>query len=442
MVTYLHLADYNPWILQKLTKILQRNLIIKDIKFPVKTRGIHKIKKKKKKNNYIGISVFFYENNEKHPVYASKTCWEERYVDLSLIGEESKIHYAYIKDINTFMYDHTLHHEGKHFWCYCLQAFSTEEMLKCHINDCFEINGKQRIKVPKEDGYVIFKHFKRKIRSPFLIYADFESFLVPEADEKQNTDESYTNVVFNYGYNIVHVDDKFTKSYLGKNAVHIFINIIIEDSKYCSEVIKKHFNKELVIIEEDDEDFENYNKCWICDNACVNGDVKIRDHCHITWKYRDSSHGDCNININLNHKIPVTFYNLKNYDWHLVMQELGKSQFKINVISNWLEQYLSYSISDKFSFVARSQFLSSSLDRLVKNLDIGGFNYSSQEFVNNVFDLVEQKGFYPYEYIGDFKKFKEQFSVRKSFIVPWLEELVTKSMNIFWRLGINLKWKR
>ena len=103
---------------------------------------------------------------------------------------------------------------------------------------------------------------------------------------------------------------------------------------------------------------------------------------------------------------------------------------------------MSYSISDKFSFVARSQFLSSSLDRLVKNLDIGGFNYSSQEFVNNVFDLVEQKGFYPYEYIGDFKKFKEQFSVRKSFIVPWLEELVTKSMNIFWRLGINLKWKR
>ena len=31
----------------------------------------------------------------------------------------------------------------------------------------------------------------------------------------------------------------------------------IEESKYCSDVIKKHFNKELVMTKEDNEDFEN-----------------------------------------------------------------------------------------------------------------------------------------------------------------------------------------
>ena len=31
------------------------------------------------------------------------------------------------------MYDHTLHRGRKHFWRYCLQAFSTEELLKRHI---------------------------------------------------------------------------------------------------------------------------------------------------------------------------------------------------------------------------------------------------------------------------------------------------------------------
>ena len=41
------------------------------------------------------------------------------------------------------MYDYTLHGGRKHFYRYCLQAFSTEEILK-HINDCFKINGKQR----------------------------------------------------------------------------------------------------------------------------------------------------------------------------------------------------------------------------------------------------------------------------------------------------------
>ena len=68
-----------------------------------------------------------------------KKC-EEKHVDLLLIGEEWKRHYVPIKDLNTFMYD-TLHHEKKYFCHYCLQAFSTEEILKRHIKECFQTNG-------------------------------------------------------------------------------------------------------------------------------------------------------------------------------------------------------------------------------------------------------------------------------------------------------------
>ena len=60
------------------------------------------------------------------------------------------------------MYDHTLHHQRKDFCCYCLQAFSTEEMLKSHINNCFKINGKQIIQMPKEGEYVKIENGKRK----------------------------------------------------------------------------------------------------------------------------------------------------------------------------------------------------------------------------------------------------------------------------------------
>ena len=78
----------------------------KDIKFPVKIRDIHKIEKKKS----ISVSIFGYKNKEKHPIHVSKKCWEEKHVDLLLIGEEGKRHYVLIKDFNTPMYDHTLHH--------------------------------------------------------------------------------------------------------------------------------------------------------------------------------------------------------------------------------------------------------------------------------------------------------------------------------------------
>ena len=116
----------------------------------------------------------------------------------------------------------------------------------------------------------------------------------------------------------------------------------------------------------DDENFENSTKYWICDSDYIDGDVKVRDHCQITGKYRRSAHRDSNINDKLNQKISVVLHNLKNYDSHLILKELGKLNLKINVAPNGLEKYTSFSISNKFSFIDSLQFLNSSLDSLVK----------------------------------------------------------------------------
>ena len=129
------------------------------------------------------------------------------------------------------MYDHSLHRGRKHFCCYCLHVFITEEILKRHIKDCFKINDKQRIIMLKKG-------------------------VVPENNAKQNPEESYTNkyqkhIACSYRYKLVCLDDKFSKpfkTYLGKDA---FINSMIEESKYCNEVMRKYFNKELVMTKED-----------------------------------------------------------------------------------------------------------------------------------------------------------------------------------------------
>ena len=161
------------------------------------------------------------------------------------------------------------------------------------------------------------------------------------------------------------------------------------------------------------EDFENCTKYWMCDN--VDGDVKVRDHCHITEKYRHSAYRDCNIILKLNQKSPVIFHKLKNYDSYLIIQELGKFDLKINAIPDGLEEYVSFSIINKLSFIDNFQFLSLSLDRLVKNLNKDDFKYQSQEFDNNLLDLVKQKGFYRYEYMSDSEKFKEQLRSKERF---------------------------
>ena len=68
----------------------------------------------------------------------------------------------------------------------------------------------------------------------------------------------------------------------------------------------------------------NSTKCCICDNAYAKGDVKGKDHfhVHVTGKDRGLAYRDCNIKVKLNHKILMVFHNLRNYDSHLIMQEV------------------------------------------------------------------------------------------------------------------------
>ena len=68
-----------------------------------------------------------------------------------------------------------------------------------------------------------------------------------------------------------------------------------------------------------EEEFAAATECHICQKYFTEDDVRVKDHCHITGKYRGAAHNECNINFRLTNKIPVIFYNLKGYDSHLIM---------------------------------------------------------------------------------------------------------------------------
>ena len=70
----------------------------------------------------------------------------------------------------------------------------------------------------------------------------------------------------------------------------------------------------------------------------MDGDVKVKDHFHVTGKHRRFARRNCNIKVKLNHNIPALFHNLKSYDSHFNMQELSRFNFIIYFISNGLEK--------------------------------------------------------------------------------------------------------
>ena len=133
------------------------------------------------------------------------------------------------------------------------------------------------------------------------------------------------------------------------------------------------------------------------------GDSKVRDHCHITRKYRGSAHWSCNLK--LTEKVIVIFHNFGGYDSHLIMPEIGNFHIKVNFIPNGLEKYMDFTISNNLVFVDTMQFMNSSLDALAKNFSNNDFKYLSQEFSDDLPELVKQKGVFSYEYMNSFKKF-------------------------------------
>ena len=98
--------------------------------------------------------------------------------------------------------------------------------------------------------------------------------------------------------------------------------------------MNKHFNKNVIMSEEEEHLFQQSNSCWICKKLIDNDKEKVRDHCHVTGKFRGAAHWDCNVNFQLTEKVPVIFHNLRGYDSHLIFNELDKFDVKTDAIPN------------------------------------------------------------------------------------------------------------
>ena len=150
----------------------------------------------------------------------------------------------------------------------------------------------------------------------------------------------------------------------------LLINLLkqfLKSMNTVKEIMKKHFNKNLIMSEKE-EQFQSSNTSWICEKLIDNDDEKVRDHCHITGKFRGAAHWNCNINFQLTKKVPVIFHNLRGYDSHLIFCELNKFDVKIDVIPNRLEKYMEFFLNKNLVFIDSMQFMNSSIEKTSKKL--------------------------------------------------------------------------
>lgn len=385
---------------------------------------ISQIKKVEKQNN-LAINVFGWKKSV--IIYQiSKQPSEIPRINLMLVEETTedgvRTHYTWIKDLNRLLYDQTRYKGRKYFCERCLHGYTREDLLEQHKPYC-NGNGERaiRIEMPKPERSILqFKNWHRQMKVPFVIYADFESIINkiegPSLDPtKSNTQRTQIHEACGFCYVVVRSDGDVGQPvlYRGPNAAQIFLQCLgqTEDEikEFCS-------NPQKIIMEP--EDWRVYNEtthCYICHELMTmkkakNGRDyldKVRDHCHLTGKFRGAAHFLCNLKLKLDPEkiiIPVVFHNLKGYDAHLIMQAISKTEGDIKCIPSNMEKYISFSLR-QLRFIDSAQFLLASLDKLVSANKPEDFRITKR--FESKTDLLVRKGIYPYEYMDNWDRFEE-----------------------------------
>ena len=156
--------------------------------------------------------------------------------------------------------------------------------------------------------------------------------------------------------------------------------------------------------EEDENNYKNSEIFWICNQKIIKN--KVRDHCHITGKFKGPAHKECNSKLRITRKLPIIFHNLEGYDGHIIFKELNNfDNIDIQVIPKSSEKYMSIIINNNIVFINSLQFCKASLDTLAGNLQDSDFKHLLSEFAPDKLDLLRKKDAYPYEWVDSYEKF-------------------------------------
>ena len=443
-------ADKHPERIDKNLRENSKRLNWNGLKFPIDVKQITHFEKS---NQNISINVFGFQEVV-YPLKIFKAPERQHQINLLLIADCEKKHYCLIKDMSKLLSSQITKHNGSiHICLRCLNAFQTNEKLEIHKEIC---QSNEFIEMPEEGTFIQFENHIRSQKMPFVIYADFESLVESISGCEPNPKNCFTNQFQKHkpcGF-CYHIKCSFNEN-LSKTVAYrmksenadisqIFVEMIEDDITRIQNIPPKP----LIMTQNDWKDFNESTKCWICQEEFEEDEKKVRDHCHFTGKFRGAAHNSCNLKYRKPWFTPVIFHNLQNYDAHLFVKNLGKTEGDIRCIPNNEEKYISFTkkiivgswidkegkehlIRHDIRFIDSFKFMASSLDALVKNLERDKkietkksllreklkergktleeekLSEEEKKELGEKLDLLSKKGVYPYDFMDNINKFQE-----------------------------------
>ena len=391
---------------------------------------LKQIKRFEKLNPY-PINVYGWRGGNVYPLRISEH-ENGRDIDLLLLTNGKNNHYCWIKKMSALVTSQINKHEKKRYFCkYCCNSFPTEKSLQKHLEYCLKRKA-VRVEMPEKGTMLSFKNYHKKMRVPFVVYADFEAFTESISTCSPNDASSYTKQYqrhkpCSFSFYIKCFDDElfqpelkwYTTEGRDENIGKIFVENLESDIVKIYQRCK--FKKNMRITRKEEGDFKRALNiiCHICENLLH--DDKVRDHCHLTGRYRGAAHNQCNLNYRIPKFYPVIFHNISGYDTHMFIKDLAETEGEINCIAKTEEDYISFTktiIADVFKkggeeikvkrnirFLDSFRFMPSSLAELASNLT--QHCNLSMFFRGRELELVKKKGVYPYDYMDSFKRLSE-----------------------------------
>ncbi|XP_011698277.1 PREDICTED: uncharacterized protein LOC105456152 [Wasmannia auropunctata] len=300
-------------------------------------------------------------------------------------------HFAWIKNLFRLVSSQLSKKQHKNFFCdRCLHYFSSQERLDAHTVDCNELN-ECAVELPKEDPkWLTFGKHGNKDIIPFVLYADLECVL-----EKMdpNLPESQHHKVHSIGYYVHCSYDDALSMYRcrrDKDCVAWFV----EEFKELAHKVKSAPSVNVPMAELTRDECERYNNathCRTCEKPFAAEDTQVRDHCHMTGRYRGPAHSNCNLNYKNLRCIPVVFHNLFGYDAHFIIKEVAIAyEGYVNLLPVTKEN--------------------SNLEKLASYLEKDKLRIMQRDFCTlpvKHFELLTRKGVFPYEYVDHFEKLED-----------------------------------
>ena len=375
-------------------------LNLKGLEFPMKVKDIPKFENL----NNLNINVFELTGNVLTPIHVNKNYLQPQ-VDLLLYEN----HYCLMTRL------HCLINKDSHMrWVCrrCLTAFSSAPVLVDHMERC--INQQSTNITFSWKDHLKFEHYHMKIPVPIRVYADFECINQPRNDAKV----LFKQIPIAVGYYIISPFGNKYNSYFGTDCNEWFVKEMLILEQEANEYFKTKL--ELQITPEEEESFKLAEECWLCEQPFTEYEQPVRDHDHLTGRYRGAAHNTCNINCKQKSSsfVPIFFHNFSGYDCHLIFQELltqaytagqqsCEKRFEPKIIPKSMENYVSIQVGC-LRFLDSYRSLSSSLDKLVKSLD--NLHVMDENGFKDKF--FKKKLAYPFEYLN-LDNFQEPLNLTK-----------------------------